>query len=52
MKGYTFKVQSDDTFVARRAEPVSMTIVCKEKVGFNQPVEKRLMVTIEGEQAR
>jgi hypothetical protein len=49
MKGYTFKVQSDDTFVARGAEPVKMTIICKEKTGFNRPVEKRLTVTVEGE---
>jgi len=49
MKGYTFRVQSDDTFVARENESVTMTVVCKEKTGFNIPVEKRLFVTIEAE---
>jgi hypothetical protein len=48
MKGYTFRVLSDDTFVARNDEAIAMTIVCKEKTGFNEPVEKRLFVTIEG----
>jgi hypothetical protein len=47
MKGYTFRVQSDDTFVARADKAVAMTIVCKEKTGFNDPVEKRLFVTVE-----
>ncbi len=47
MKGYTFRVQSDDEFVARSKNAVSMTIVCKEKTGFNTPVERRLFVTVE-----
>ncbi len=47
MKGYTFHVKSDDEFVARGAHAVSMTIVCKEKTGFNDPVERRLFVTVE-----
>ncbi len=47
MKGYTFRVQSDDEFVARGKDAVSMTIVCKEKTGFNTPVERRLFVTVE-----
>ena len=48
MKGYTFKVQSDDAFVAHADHPVTFTIVCKEKTGFNVPVEKRLFITVEG----
>ena len=47
MKGYTFRVQSDDTFVARGDQAVAMTIVCKETTGFNTPIEKRLFVTVE-----
>ena len=47
MKGYIFKVKSDDIFVARGAQPLAMTIVCKEKTGFNEPVETRLFVTVE-----
>jgi len=47
MKGYTFHVKSDDEFVARGKNAVSMTIVCKEKTGFNDPVERRLFVTVE-----
>jgi hypothetical protein len=47
MKGYTFHVKSDDEFVARGKSAVSMTIVCKEKTGFNDPVERRLFVTVE-----
>jgi len=47
MKGYTFHVKSDDEFVARGKNSVSMTIVCKEKTGFNDPVERRLFVTVE-----
>ncbi len=47
MKGYTFHVTSDDEFVARGHDAVSMTIVCKEKTGFNQPMERRLFVTVE-----
>jgi len=47
MKGYTFHVKSDDAFVARGKNAVSMTIVCKEKTGFNDPVERRLFVTVE-----
>jgi hypothetical protein len=47
MKGYTFHVKSDDEFVARDKNAVSMTIVCKEKTGFNDPVERRLFVTVE-----
>ena len=47
MKGYTFRVRSDDFFEARGDQTVAMTIVCKEKTGFNQPVEKRLVVTVE-----
>ena len=47
MKGYTFHVKSDDEFVARGNNAVSMTIVCKEKTGFNDPVERRLFVTVE-----
>jgi len=47
MKGYTFRVQSDDTFVARADQAVAMTIVCKEKTGITEPVEKRLFVTVE-----
>ena len=47
MKGYTFHVQSDDEFVARSKNAISMTIVCKEKPGLNTPVERRLFVTVE-----
>ncbi len=47
MKGYTFHVKSDDEFVARGKNAVSMTIVCKEKTGINDPVERRLFVTVE-----
>jgi hypothetical protein len=47
MKGYTFHVKSDDEFFARGKNAVSMTIVCKEKTGFNDPVERRLFVTVE-----
>jgi hypothetical protein len=47
MKGYTFHVKSDDEFVARSKNAISMTIVCKEKTGFNTPVERRLFVTVE-----
>ena len=47
MKGYTFRVKSDDEFVARSKNAVNMTIVCKEKTGFNDPVERRLFVTVE-----
>ncbi|HET6146104.1 MAG TPA: hypothetical protein VFH68_01110 [Polyangia bacterium] len=47
MKGYTFRVQSEDIFVARADRAVAMTIVCKEKTGFNTPIEKRLVVTVE-----
>jgi hypothetical protein len=47
MKGYTFRVQSDDSFVARADQAVAMTIVCKEKTGITEPVEKRLFVTVE-----
>ena len=47
MKGYTFRVKSDDEFVARGKNAVSMTIVCKEKTGFNEPIERRLFVTVE-----
>lgn len=47
MKGYTFHVKSDDEFVARSKNAVNMTIVCKEKTGFNDPVERRLFVTVE-----
>lgn len=47
MKGYTFHVKSDDEFVARGKNAVSMTIVCKEKNGLNDPVERRLFVTVE-----
>jgi hypothetical protein len=47
MKGYTFHVKSDDGFVARGKTAVNMTIVCKEKTGFNEPVERRLFVTVE-----
>ena len=47
MKGYTFHVKSDDEFVAHGKNAVSMTIVCKEKTGFNDPVERRLFVTVE-----
>ena len=40
MKGYTFHVKSDDEFVAHGKNAVSMTIVCKEKTGFNDSVER------------
>jgi hypothetical protein len=51
MKGYTFKVQSDDAFVTHADHPVTFTIVCKEKTGFNVPIEKRLFITVEGHPA-
>jgi hypothetical protein len=47
MKGYTFRVKSDDEFVAGGKNAVSMTIVCKEKTGFNEPIERRLFVAVE-----
>jgi hypothetical protein len=47
MKGYTFHVKSDDEFVARSKNSINMTIVCKEKTGLNDPVERRLFVTVE-----
>ena len=47
MKGYTFHVTSDDEFVADGHGAVSMTVTCKEKTGFNQPMERRLFVTVE-----
>jgi hypothetical protein len=47
MKGYTFHVTSDDEFVAGSHDAVSMTVICKEKTGFNQPMERRLFVTVE-----
>jgi hypothetical protein len=47
MKGYTFHVKSEDGFVAGGKNAVSMTIVCKEKTGFNEPIERRLFVAVE-----
>jgi hypothetical protein len=51
MNGYTFKVRSDEVLMMRGDLGVNFTIICKERTGFNDGVEKRLVVTVEGRQA-
>jgi hypothetical protein len=46
-KGYTFNVESQDSFVTPGDRAVSLTIIGKEKKGINIPLEKRLTVTVE-----
>jgi hypothetical protein len=48
MKGYTFKVTSDEVLQTSGAQAVNFTIVCKEKSGLNTALDKRLFVTVEG----
>jgi hypothetical protein len=52
MNGYVFKVKSDDVLTLRGDQTDSFTIVGKERPGLNQPVEKRLIVTVEGRHDR
>lgn len=49
--GYTFKVESDEILTIRGDQAVSFTIICKERTGFTDAAEKRLVVTIEGRRA-
>lgn len=51
MNGYTFKVRSDEVLMMRGDLGVNFTIICKERTGFNDGLEKRLVVTVEGRQA-
>jgi hypothetical protein len=51
MNGYTFKVKSDEVLTIHGDRAVSFTIICKERPGFNEIVEKRLVVTVEGRRA-
>jgi hypothetical protein len=51
MNGYTFKVRSDEVLMMRGDLGVNFTIICKERTGFNDGVEKRLVVTVEGHHA-
>lgn len=51
MNGYTFKVKSDELLTVRGDQPVSFSIICKERTGFNDAVERRLVVTVEGRHA-
>jgi hypothetical protein len=49
--GYTFKVESDEILTVRGDQAVSFTIICKERTGFTDAAEKRLVVTVEGRRA-
>jgi hypothetical protein len=48
MNDYAFKVESDEVLTTDSGQAASFTIVCKERTGFNEPVDKRLVVTVVG----
>jgi hypothetical protein len=47
MNGYTFKVASDEVLTTPSDQPMTFTIVCKQRTGFNDAVDKPLVVTVE-----
>jgi len=48
MKGYTLNVRSDQLLTAPADRPVRFTVVGSENKGMTVPLEKRVVVTVEG----